>query len=240
MIGRRPDGGRPGCAPRRFAAAISRSVRPVVTVLLVCAASPAFAAERVQVVVTPDQRVSVTGRSASLRTLLEDVCWRAGVTLRAFDAEDRDVQTGFAELPFARALERLLTRESFLIGMSAPESGATRVTWVHVLGPTDRARARRRGASPGRTRRAFEIPPDLLRAAFSAENPRDQEAALRQIASRILDDPRERAAFLATDAALIVETLSRYPRAKILIGQLHSEQKPGPVKEKLEDIIRAM
>lgn len=187
-----------------------------------------------------DQRVTMSGRSPSLRTVVEDLCWRAGVELRAFDADDRGTAVDLSGVPLGVALERLFTEESYMIGMAERDAGKARVAWLQVLGPTARARARRSGATVGRKRRNFEIPPDLLRAAFGGTSDDAQAKALDQIRHRIVADSSQRAGFLATDAKLIAETLARYPAARPLLEKLVADETDESLKKKVAAVLGEM
>ncbi len=76
-----------------------------------------FATAGLRVELDANQHATVAGRSASVKTLIEELCWRAGIELLSYDAEDRPFGGNYHDLPLARAFERILVRESFVFGM---------------------------------------------------------------------------------------------------------------------------
>jgi hypothetical protein len=186
------------------------------------------------------QTLTVAGSFTSLRALIEDICWRAGVELRSFDAEDRSVNVNYSGIPLANALRGLLRNESYLLGAApAPSHAVPQITWIRVLGEHETARTNRRR---GRQQAAagFQVPSTLVRTAFASEDGDERAAALQEISARILSSDEQLAAFLATEAHLIARTLNRYPHAAELVSELRESQIDPTIRRKLDEIIAAL
>ena len=117
--------------------------------------------------VTEDQRISITGEHASLRKLLEELGWRAGIEVQALDAEDEPVSIELRDRPAFEVLQRLLRGRSFLVGVEPDENtGENRITWLRVLGSHESASARRSRGTLASEQSLVNVPPALLDAAF--------------------------------------------------------------------------
>lgn len=193
--------------------------------------------------VDSDQRVTVIGRAPSLKTVIEDLCWRAGVRVDFYDAEDRSFGGTFRGLPLDQFLTRVLSRESFMTGGTSGEG--RRLVWLRVLGdPVVGAKRRASGGTRAGVRAALDVPPTLARAAFTAgegkEHEEQRREALNALSARIAGDSRQLGTFLATDAKLIAETLAQYPGAKVALAEL-AERYPDPrIRTKLAEIETAL
>ena len=88
------------------------------------AASPAVG-QPVDIAVDPFQIATVSGRSDSLRQVIEELCRVAEVRLLAYDAEDRPMLAGYENLPLHELLPRLLKEESYFVGLHANETDRT-------------------------------------------------------------------------------------------------------------------
>lgn len=213
-----------------------RLVSDILTLLL--AAMPAFADLSI-VEVSPDQHVTVIGRAASLKSVVEDVCWRAGVSIDFFDAEDRPFGGSFRDVPFEIFLRRILSEESYLAGSSTGSGG--RVSWLRVLGdPAVGWKRRAMGGGSGR-RAPLDIPPMLVETAFTnGGDEAEQREAMAVLTARIAGDPVELRSFLATDAALIAETLAQYRGAPAALAELAASQEEPRIRAKLAEILGAL
>ena len=181
-----------------------------------------------------DQRVTVEGASPSLKTLIEDLCWRAGVELMSFDAEDRPVTIKATETPFHTVLARLLKAESFVVGYRGGAEGV-RVAWLRVLGSNTTAMANR--ASGSVKTAVFQPPPALVESAFSANDAEEQKASLESLSARITGDPVQLRQFLATQSSQMVPVLRQYPRSAELLQQLRATQSDPAIVAKLDELI---
>jgi hypothetical protein len=70
--------------------------------------------------VATDQTVKVSGEFRSLQSLIEDLCWRAGVEVYSYDAEDRRVRARYTNVRLIDVLDRLLRNDSYVIGFQPP------------------------------------------------------------------------------------------------------------------------
>lgn len=191
--------------------------------------------------VTSDQLATINGRGHSIKTAIEELCWRAGVELRAYDASDRPFAIESSRLPLKDLLGRLLHQESFVLGyLTDLASGESYVAWLSVLGDHITARSRRREGEGSRVDRGFSIPPGVLRTAFASKTTQEREKALTSLSRQILGSPSQRRAFLDTEAALIAETLERYPDARGILEQLQKGQRDEAIKNKLAEVIAAL
>ena len=162
--------------------------------------------------VTLDQSVTAKGRAMSLRTVVEELCWRGGVQLLGYDAADRPFAANIEELPFRAALERLLNRESHIIWQDAGSSATPgRVAWMKVLGDYETAKFNREQTRDQDV--AWQLPPMLLRAVFSATDAESRASAVGTLSRRILESAEDRAGFLGTQAELMSQALARFPGA---------------------------
>jgi len=130
--------------------------------------------------------VTVVGRFESLYELIEQLCETSGVVLRTYTAPDRAVVANYRNLPFRDVLQRLLSRESFAIGVTKrPDTERPRVTWIRVVS----ARA---------SEASVHGPTVLPRAAFSSPHAAVRRRAASAFASRVRHDAEFRAQFLRT------------------------------------------
>lgn len=122
-----------------------------------------------------------------------------------------------------------------MLGSEREENG--RLRWLRVLGDTAVAAKRRGMGGGGDRRRPLDVPPALVRTAFTAgKNDEEREEALQILSARIAGDPRELQAFLATDAGLIAETLDQYPGAADALTLLAGRYQEPSIRTKLAEI----
>ncbi len=211
----------------------------VLFALVLLPADPAHAQQHT-IDVGFDQTATVAGRFRSLRDVIEDLCWRAGVELRSYDADDRPFSARIEAKPLAQALVKLLRHESFMIGSTVSPDGRATVVWLRVLGDHETAKRHRASGSTRRRGPGIYLPPTLVEAAFATGNSAEQTKALRLLVQRIESDPSQRQAFLSTDSRLIAETLARYPAALATLKNIDVTTLDPSLRAKLADLIRIL
>ncbi|MBI5504646.1 MAG: hypothetical protein HY899_07575 [Deltaproteobacteria bacterium] len=224
--------------PRRSTSAF------LVGVLVLCLwRIPSAQAGALVIDVDSDQRAPVVGRAPSLRTVVQELCWRAGARLDFYDAEDRPAGGAYRDMALGELLGRLLSRESYMAGtMRDPVTGKDRVLWLRVLGDPATAAARRASGAGNSSQAGFQVPPVLLQTALSApgQNPAARQAALAALAARISGDAQQLEAFLATDSRLIAEAIARFDRASESLRELRGNYSDPRVTAKLDEILAAL
>jgi len=189
------------------------------------------------------QRATVVGRVSSLRTLVEDLCWRAGATLEFYDAADRPAGGTYRDVALLGLLGRLLWRESYMAETAVdPATGAEVLARLRVFGDPATAGARRASGAETRSRAPLQIPPVLLQTALAAPDadPAARQAALLLLAARIAGDAREFQAFLATDSRLIAQAIARFDRAADSLRELRGRYIDPRITTKLDEILAAL
>ena len=228
-------------SPVRFhVAAIGTLVLALFTSVVACAPTACLADEPTMEVST-DQRVSLSGRAASLKSVVEEVCFRAGVDLRFYDASDRPFGGTYQDLPLATLLERLLRTESYLAEVIVTgQSGAVRVVALRVLGDPSVASARR--ARGGGAFARLRVPPALVAAAFgdNAASKQERDAALSAMAAQVTGSPSQLAGFLATDAEQIALAVRRHKGVEEGLRQLQRRASDPRIAKKLDDVLAAL
>ncbi len=215
---------------------ISSLVAAALAALL--AASRASAQQQIEV--KADQTTTVSGSFPSLQSLVEDLCWRAGVTLLSYDAPDRPIAGRYQNVPLHEVLRRLLRMESFSVGLEGSgEARQPHVTWLRVIGEYEQASANRTKPQVSAVEGAgeFRVPPALMLTAFNTPAGPEQEAALRQLAGRVAGDPEELRKFLAVEPAVIAAEVGRYPQGVALITRLRDEQSDPAVRAHLDAVL---
>jgi hypothetical protein len=131
--------------------------------------------------------VSVVGRSDSLQAVIEALCAKANVELREYRAPDRRLRARYKNMPLALVFERLLRRESFVLGFTQSSKIARpRVSWLRVVG------ARRMDDRP-------TAPVVLPREAFTSRSPEARRRAAVGFADRLSKDRVFRQRFMRSD-----------------------------------------
>jgi len=213
---------------------------PLIVGLLLTSSSRRARAGDVTIEVTSDQHVTVSGRAISLKSVLEDVCFRAGAELLYFDAVDRAFGGEYHDLPLETLIARLLHDDSYLVqSIRDSRSGAIRVSTLRVLGDPAVGSARR---AKGGLRSTWQVPPVLLDTAFgaSAEQGDQRENALAMIESRIGGDPVQLQGFLSTDSRQIADAIRRYKGVETPLRALQKRSSDPHVVSKIEEIIAAL
>lgn len=197
-------------------------------------------AEEISIGVASDQRVSVSGRGSSQRSVIEEVCYRAGVDLLFYDAADRPFGGDYAALALPMFLERVLRDESYIVetvshqGMDVPY-----VTTLRVLGDPAVAALRRASSPRVRRRPRFQVPPSLVSTAMSADAA-GREAALSVLGARIAGDPTQLQGFLATEPRLIAEAIRRHEGAEEALRELQQRYPDPRISGKIEEVLAAL
>lgn len=204
--------------------------------------------------VAADQTTTLVGQFDSLKAVLEELCSRAGVELRAYDADDRAVSANYRDLPLGDVMTALLNHENYLLGQGRdPATGNARVAWVHVSGnqsgPVTKMAARKLGSEMG-----FDTPPPPAPAAAPAppapaavpppvaplgENPDVSEELLASLAEKMFGGEK-RQQFLITDAEVLAGSLQHYPDSPQLVRRLLGQQNDPAIIQKLTEVLSAM
>lgn len=216
---------------------LARTLLPTVAalaLLLVLPLESVTRADEPQVTVGADQVTTVVGRFDSLAELLADICTKADVELRAYGAPDRAVTADYVERPLAQVIERLLSREDYLIGMreNVTQGGLSRVVWIRVTGAKHAAV----GALPG----GIPVPSGFGKSEFRSEQATDALRAEEAVAQHLLADDARVAAFLKVDPAELARSLRQYPHIEALLHKLRAEQQHPEVIEKLDAVIHEL
>ena len=184
--------------------------------------------------------MSFSGRSPSLKLVVEDICYRAGVDLLFYDALDRPFGGQLRELPLAGLFDRVLTEESYLVEIVSSGSMGARVTTLRVLGDNVAGSARR--AAGAGHRKPFRVPPALIDQAFgfNGGSVDERNAALATLAKRISGDSRQLEGFLATDPQLIAGALRRYKEVEAPLRELQKQYSDARISEKIDEVIEIL
>ena len=193
--------------------------------------------------VTPEQSVTVLGVFPSLKSVITEVCRRADVELRAFEAVDREISVAYSRVPLTSLLEGLLREESYLVGVTAGQADKPpRVAWIRVVGSGDNAPHQLDSAGvaapsprPVPTM-GFEVPATFGDAEFSSEDPEQRARALHAIASRLIVSKQ----VMSADPQALAGMLQQYPHARELVTQLRNEQEDPDIRARLDRVLAAL
>jgi hypothetical protein len=193
--------------------------------------------------VTSEQSVTMVGGFPSLRSAITELCQRAHVELRAFEAADREVAVVYRSVPLAVVLEGLLREENYLVGVTSEEAGRPpRVAWIRVAGSGNVTPARRDTAGAaepsGSTVPAmrFEVPATFGNAEFTSEDPEQRARALHSIAARLVASKQ----LMSADPQALAGALEAYPHARELLTQLRDEQEDPEVRARLDQVLASL
>jgi len=216
---------------------LARAFLPTVAALALLLVVPLVStthADDQQVTVGADQVTTVLGRFDSLTSLLADLCTKADVELRSYGAPDRAVTADYVERPLARVIERLLSREDYLIGMreGGTQGGPSRVVWIRVTG----AKHSGVGVLPG----GIPVPSGFGKSEFRSEQATDALRAQEAVAQHLLADDARVAAFLKVEPAELAQSLRQYPHIEALLHKLRAEQQRPEVIQKLDAVIHEL
>lgn len=217
------------------------SIAALVIALVALAPTTSVAENTVEV--TQEQSATVVGVFPSLKSVIDDLCRRAGVELRAFEAEDREVTVAYNRVPLTTVLEGLLREESYLVGVTATETGKpSRVAWLRVAGGAADA-TRQTPTSDSVTTPArgvptmgFEVPATFGDAEFTSEDPEQRARALHAIASRLIASKQ----VMSADPKALAVMLQQYPHARELVTQLRNEQEDPDIRARLDQVLASL
>jgi hypothetical protein len=216
-------------------------IRPLVSVIVALLATalsgaPVHAAE-LSIDVRPDGTARVDGQSESLRTVLEELCTRAGVTLR-YDAPDEPVAVAMPEgaEPLDKVVERLLRGKSYTTRFASRPGEPVRLASLHVVGPGNGVVV---SAPPDRN---VVAPAQLLEAVFGRNSGgADREAALVRLMDTVRNDPQRLNNFLNGDLAPMQKALARYPQApSVLRAVLERPEVDGVVRARIQALLAGL
>jgi hypothetical protein len=188
-------------------------------------------AEEKRVVVTADQTATVIGTFDSLTELLSDLCAKAGVELRSYDAPDHPISASHTERPLSEVIERLLSKENYLLGVRGgrAEGSPMEVAWIRVTG----SKGSGDEAVPG----GLDVPSTFGETAFDSEDPTDARRAQEAVAARLLANEAQVAQFLKMDPRALAASLRQYPHIDVVLRKLRADQQHPAVVEKLDAVI---
>jgi hypothetical protein len=224
-----------------------RSTTSGIATVLLASAVATFVATTVRsentVEVTQGQSVTVVGVFPSLKSVIEEICGAASVEVRELAVVDREVTVAYKGVPLTTALEGLLRQETYLVGVSTPETGTSpRVAWIRVFGDGDNAPRQPDAAgatapvSPPTPALGFEVPATFGDAEFSSEDPEQRARALHSIASRLIASKQ----VLTANPQALAVTLQQYPHARELVTQLRNEQEDPDIRARLDQVLAAL
>jgi len=208
--------------------------------LLVVTVTASQAATTARIEVSPGQRVTVDGYVASVRMLLEDICYRSGLSYLAYDAPDREATVRYVDMPLRELLKKLLRHESYSLGLHEHKPGKVEVTWLWVIGDHEQVGGNRNPLISAVRLRRLRVPGSFLKAAFGDGDRADHDQALNLLVDRISGDPEELHRFLATDSALIARSIQRFERAEKILVELRDRQRDPQVRTKLDEILEVL
>lgn len=192
------------------------------------------------VTVTPSQSATVIGDFPSLRGLVSELCRQSGIELRAFEATDRPVRVRYEGVALPAVFAGLLRQESYLLGVTAGDGNAVRVSWLQIVageaGPASAAAGADAPLARPMPVMSFEVPAKFGEVEFTSEDPEQRARALQSVANRLLADP----ALLATDPSVLAATLAAYPHAGELLRQLRDGQEDPELRARLDAIVAAL
>ncbi len=214
--------------------------RPLVSVIVALLATgfigaPVHAAD-LSIDVRPDGTARVDGQSESLRTVLEELCTRAGVTLR-YDAPDEPVAVAMPEgaEPLDKVVERLLRGKSYTTRFASRPDEPVRLASLHVVGPGNGVVV---SAPPDRN---VVAPAQMLEAVFGRNGGADREAALQRLIETVRNDPQRFNNFLNGDLAPMQKALARYPQApSVLRSLLERPEVDGLARARIQALLAGL
>jgi hypothetical protein len=219
-------------------------------VLLVAGATCSYAAPPT-IEVYDSQRVTVSGSFDSLRGAVTELCRRAGVDLRAYEAEDRSFTASYEDLSLADALARLLRSEIYLAGLRPGERGGAVVTWLRVSGskggvatpPTPALAALAPAAvtlEPGIEAIELGVAPKIVETALTSSDTAARNTARRRILEALSEDQASLQRYIDRDVTLVVDELAGFPHAADLVSSLQNVTRDMDERNHIQAILRAL
>jgi hypothetical protein len=198
------------------------------------------------------QLVTMSTQTASLASIVRQLCTKAGVTLRGFEAADRPVAAVYEGVPLRDVLQRLLRDETYMIGVRAGrENSDMEVAWLHVtasklVGRTSAPVPLAAEASPpppSPATGAFNVPgiaPEVVLDALSSDDETKRRAATSALADHVETNPGALEDFLGKDAAEAINGLAPYTYADEALNALALRQKNSVNRAKLDAIVKSL
>ena len=193
------------------------------------------------------QRVTLDTKATSLSTLVRELCTKAGVKLRGFEAPDRPVTATYDAVPLRDVLQRLLRDETYMIGVRA---GAARsgieVSWLHVVASKVAVANAAPAPAPARpvplppVLSTIGAPAAMIVDAISNADDAKRKAATQQLADYVTENPGVLDKFLAEDVAINVEELVPYVYAHEALQTLALREPNAVNRARLDGIAKSL
>jgi len=229
------------------------AVLPGIVFTLLAVAGATYAhADAPNIMVQDGQRVTVSGNFDSLRRAIAEVCKRAGVELRAYDAEDRPFTASYESIPLADALARLLRSEIYLAGLRPAEpSGGAIVTWLRVSGSKRGVAGLTLAASsteaappvslePGIAAIELGVAPKIVETALTSSDTSARNTARRRILEALSEDQASLQRYVDRDVAQVVDELAGFPHAVELLVSLQNVTHDVSERNHIQAILGAL
>jgi len=177
-----------------------------------------------------DYVVSVVGRSNSLQATVQALCDQTGLELRGYRAPDRRIRANYVDMPLAKVLERLLRRESFVLGFTAaPPPRRPRLAWLRVIGTKRIDASIVSGIPAGSGVSAVFLPSEALTEPDATE----RRKASAEFVARLRTDERLRSRLIATPDEELVAALANTPYGLEFIQRLRAALREREISAKL-------
>jgi hypothetical protein len=203
-------------------------------------------AQPLAISVNAGQTVSISGSTDSLRDAITDLCERAGVELRAYDAEDRPFSASFQDVPLTEALSRILRSEIFLVGLKPSNRGPV-VSWLRVSGASGAvAGSPLRAGAPPASRPGtvagidIGVAADVVETALTSDDTIARSSARRVILQNLRSNPAALQRLLEREPAEIVEQLIHTRHAAEFLSSLQSVVSDVKDRTQIQTILRGL
>lgn len=217
-------------------------------------AAPSIAADgaaSVAIEITDDQLVTLNTPPISLAAIVRELCTKAKVELRGFEAADRPVTATYDKVPLRDVLQRLLRDETYMIGVrSGDDKTRVEVAWVHVTaskiaGRTSPPAPRVPIATPSAvvapaSLSRIGLPAEVVVDALSNADEAKRRDATRTLADHFDENPTSLGAFLANDPAATVDELASYTYAGEALQTVALRQQDPVSRAKLDGIVQSL
>jgi hypothetical protein len=216
--------------------------------------TPARAAENdadLGIEVDDKQLVTMSTQTASLATVVRQLCEKAGVTMRGYEAPDRPVAAAYEGVPLRDVLQRLLRDETYMIGVRAgDEPSDIEVAWLHVtasklLGHTSAPVPMAADGQPVPSPAAGALSvaglaPEVVLNALTSSDDAKRRAATIALADHVDSNPGALDGFLAKDTAEAISGLLPYDYADEALHALALRQKNSVNRATLDAIVKSL
>ena len=177
--------------------------------------------------------VTVVGQFESLQAVVEELCEKSGVALRTYTATDRAITANYVDLPLRDVFERLLSRESFVLGVvKRGGDERTRLTWIRVV-----ESSRKVASAP---RRAATKPVVLPRVGFTSPDSNIRRRVTVAWTRRLQNDVAYRMQFLKTGDRALINQLARGRHSEEFLQQAAARVGDAAVRAKLTALRRSL